>query len=89
MNDRPLYSVSKSEPYLTTVTGEPWLTDDDYVEFDGLERKRGWWLFRHLSGSGLRVARGMSEGEVRERRQTRFLIVAAVLFAVWLCLLIF
>ena len=52
-------------------------------------RSYGWRLFHYISGGGMRTFGRTLRQEVRSRRQTRFLIVSALLAAGWLLLLIF
>lgn len=49
----------------------------------------GWRLFHYISGGGIKAFDRTLSQDVRNRRQSRFLAVAAVLFAIWLCLLVF
>lgn len=74
-----------------TRSREPWRMDS-YTAARGRTssgKVYGWKLFHYLSGGGMRTFGRTVAQEVRSRRQTRFLVVAALLAAVWLGLLVF
>lgn len=52
-------------------------------------RTYGWKLFHYISGGGMSTFGRTLRQEIRSRRQSRFLIVAAALVVVWLCLMVF
>ena len=63
-----------------TSVDEPWQIDDD---------QRGSPLYRYLRGGGVRAFGRTVHQVARERRQTRFLAVFAVLAVVWFLLWLF
>ena len=74
-----------------TRSSEPWQMDR-YTAAHGETssgKEYGWRLFHYISGGGMRTFGRTLRQDARSRRQTRFLVVSAVLFAVWLCLLVF
>jgi len=74
-----------------TRSSDPWQMDR-YTDAHGETSSGatyGWRLFHYLSGGGMRTFGRTMEQDRRSRRQTRFLVFAAVLAAVWACLLIF
>lgn len=74
-----------------TRSSEPWQMDR-YTLASGRTssgRTYGWRLFHYLSGGGMRTFGRTLRQDVRSRRQTRFLVVAAALFVAWFCLLVF
>ena len=51
-------------------------------------KKFGWKLFHYLSGGGMRTFGRTVQQEELGARQTRFLVVAGLLSALWLALLV-
>jgi len=68
--------VTRDHAY--TSVDIPWQIDEDGAP-----------LFRYLRGGGVSAFGRPSHAVARSRRQTRFLVVFAVLAAVWLALLVF
>ena len=69
----------------------PWQVDEnrDVHGQTATGRKFGWKLFHYLSGGGMRnIGRGVREVE-RDWRQTRVLVVAGIVAAVWIVVLVF
>lgn len=88
---------SRIQPSLVTAehaytrSDEPWQLDRN-TEAQGRTatgKKYGWKLFHYLSGDGISSSGELFWRSARERRQNRFLVVAAALAFVWLCLLVF
>lgn len=52
----------------------------------GSEPRGGWRLFHYLSGGGLKGFGASNARRLVERRQNRFLVVAAILGVCWLAL---
>ena len=83
---RPTF-VSDAHAY--TRAKLPWLLDA-YTEAKGettTGKKFGWKLFHYIAGGGMKFFGRSVEQELADAQQTRFLVVAAVLGAVWLALL--
>ena len=69
----------------------PWRLDE-YREAQCVTTKGkrlGWKLFHYLSGGGMRTFGRTVQQEELGARQTRFLVVAGLLAALWLALLVF
>lgn len=89
MKRLPTSIVTDAHAYTRSET--PWLMEDP-AELSGetaTGRKFGGKLIRYLSGGGLRTFGRTVEQEERDLRQTRFLVGAGVLAAVWLIVLVF
>ena len=74
-----------------TQSKVPWRLDeyrDAYGETSKGQRF-GWKLFHYLSGGGMRTFGRTVQQEELGVRQTRFLVVAGVVAALWLALLVF
>lgn len=81
--------VTAEHPY--TSSSEPWLLDE-YTSASGRTstgKTYGWKLFHYISGGGMRTFGRTISQEVRNRRQNRFLVLAALLAVAWICLLVF
>lgn len=68
----------------------PWRLEE-YREAHGETTKGkrfGWKLFHYLSGGGMRTFGRTVQQEELGARQTRFLVVAGLLSALWLALLV-
>ena len=78
-----------SDAHAYTRLSSPWLLDV-YTEAKGettTGKKFGWKLFHYIAGGGMKFFGRSVEQELADAQQTRFLVVAAVLGAVWLALL--
>ena len=74
-----------------TQSKVPWRLDE-YQEAYGETSKGkrfGWKLFHYISGGGMRTFGRTVQQEELGARQTRFLVVAGVVAALWLALLVF
>ena len=74
-----------------TQSTVPWRLDeyrDAYGETSKGQRF-GWRLFHYISGGGMRTFGRTVQQEELGARQTRFLVVAGVVTALWLALLVF
>jgi hypothetical protein len=74
-----------------TQSKVPWRLDE-YREAQCVTTKGkrfGWKLFHYLSGGGMRTFGRTVQQEELGARQTRFLVVAGLLAALWLVLLVF
>ena len=81
--------VTRNHAY--TSSDEPW-NMEEYTAASGVTssgKHYGWKLFHYISGGGMRTFGRTLKQEIRERRQNRFLVIAASLFIAWLALLIF
>lgn len=78
--------LRKTNPFVKsrhawTKVDVPWdLSEDRNVG----NARFGWRLFHYLRGGGLKAFGSTSLRMVRERRQTRFLVICAVIFVLWL-----
>lgn len=78
----------KCDSHSYTRSPEPWCVDVEEETYNSVSpagRKR-WKLFHYLSGGGFRMFGRTLEQDIRSRRQTRFLILAAGMFLVWFVL---
>lgn len=79
-----------TDAHAYTHSKTPWLLDahTEVVGKTATGRKFGWKLIHYLSGGGLRTFGRTVEQEERAHRQTRFLVFAGCLAALWLVVLI-
>lgn len=85
----PTATVTAAHPY--TRSDEPWLMDE-CTEANGCTTTGhfyGWKLFHYLTGGGIRGLGRTLQQEIRDRRQTRFLVIFGILAFCWLLLLVF
>lgn len=75
--------VEGEHPY--TREPVPWRIDAGTEAFSQIskESRRGWRLFHYISVGGMSFGRTVTQ-EVVARRQRRFLVVACILFGLWL-----
>ena len=90
MNER-LHPSLVTHEHSYTSSSEPWRMEcNTNVRGRTVSGKTyGWRLFHYISGGGIMAFGRTLSQDARNRRQTRFLMVSAVLFAIWLCLLVF
>lgn len=77
--------VTRNHAYTSSKT--PWELDvvnDPNGTGQVLGHRSGWRMFHYLSGGGLRAFGRSSMAQIVYRRQGRFLIIFAVLSALWL-----
>lgn len=81
--------VTREHSYMSS--SEPWRMEfNTKVQGRTVSGKTyGWRLFHYISGGGIKAFDRTLRQDVRNRRQSRFLVVSAALFFVWLCLLVF
>ena len=78
--------LGKTSPFIRTrhawtKVDVPWdMSEDRNVG----NARFGWRLFHYLRGGGLKAFGSTSLKMMRERRQSRFLALSAVLFVLWL-----
>lgn len=93
MSKRLTYSASVNDEYPYTRSTARWRMETEPNEEEPAdESASGWKLFSYLTNGGrgdLDDISGTSRQDTREHRQTRFLMLSAVLFVLWLCLLVF